>query len=302
MGQIDDVILFAEIVDAGSLSAASRKTGIPKSTLSRRLDDLEKSLGVQLLYRDPRRLSATDIGSLIYQHARRIHEEFGTVETLVENYTQRPSGTLRIACPAVLAELLIADYVIAFMTDYPDVHITLDTSVTGFGPHTDHCDIMLQPAREGLVNSDLIRKRILTAPYCLVAAPKLMARFGRRRLAPGDLNGCPGIGWGADAQNSTWRLVDNGGSCAEIEVSLVFSAGNLNIIRRLCLEGFGLARLPLVMCKDDMEANRLVLPLASWAPPPVSIFALYPSRRSLSLAGTLFIEGLISRLRKQGYQ
>lgn len=297
MGRVDDLVLFVEVIEAGSLAAASRKTGIPKSTLSRRLDDLEKSLGVHLLHRDPRRFSATEVGSLIYEHGRMIQQELGSVATLVESHTQKPGGTLRITCPAVLAELAIVDYAIEFAKEYPDVRITLDTTVSGFSARIDHYDIALQPAREALANSDLIRKKVASAAYCLVAAPGLMKRLGPGRPAPDDLNGWPGIGWSADEQSSRWRLTDGAGSNVELDVTLAFNASNLNIIKKLCLSGLGLARLPRIMCEDDLKNGRLVLPLSNWAPPAVTVYALYPSRRSLSFAGSLFITGLIGHLR-----
>jgi DNA-binding transcriptional LysR family regulator len=94
MGIVDDLILFAEIVTAGGLTAASRKISISKSTLSRRMDDLETALGVHLLHRGPKRFSATEVGFSVYERGLKIKDELKIVTGMVEAYsTHRLAAT-----------------------------------------------------------------------------------------------------------------------------------------------------------------------------------------------------------------
>jgi DNA-binding transcriptional LysR family regulator len=299
MGTVDDLLLLAEIVEAGSLSAASRKTGVSKSTLSRRMDDLEKALGAHLLHRDPKRFSATEIGVSICQHALGIRQQFSAVTAIVEGHTRRPTGSIRIACPAVLGDLLVAEFAVAFAREHPDVRVTLDTSGGSFSTTIDHSDIIIQPAREALTNSDLVRRKLIVVPYGLVASPDLLKKLGVKVLAPTDLGKCPGLGWTADNFSSRWRLIDGRGKAAELDVNLVFNGSSLEVIRRAAISGLGLARLPLSMYEADLKSGRLVLPISTWSPPPVTIYALYSSRHSLTLAGKLFISGLTRHLRER---
>lgn len=296
MGTVDDLILLTEVLEAGSLSAASRKTGIPKSTLSRRMDDLEKELGVHLLRRGPRDFAATEIGATIFERGQKIRDELRAIKALAEVRTKHPTGTLRISCPALLADILVADFAIAFARDNPDVRITLDAWGGSFEPKIEHYDLAIQPARETLASTELVRQKLTTASYCLVAAPALMPSIGKV-AAPADLNNCAGIGWGADGFTSRWKLLNRAGKAVEVKVDLRFNGNHLDIIRRAALAGLGLARLPLSMCETDLRDGRLVLPLAGWSPPSVTVYVLYPSRRSLTLAGKLFISGLMKHLR-----
>jgi DNA-binding transcriptional LysR family regulator len=297
MGTVDDLILLSEIIEAGSLSAASRKTGIPKSTLSRRMDDLEKSLGVHLLHRGPKRFSATEIGVSICERGLRIKNELGAVTGIVEGHTRHPTGQLRVTCPAVLSDFLVSDFAITFAKDHPDVRLTLDTSGGSFSSKIDHYDIAIQPARESLANSDLVRKKLISATYALVAAPELLRSQDHSLIAPEQLRGCPGIGWAADDFSARWKLISRQGKVAELDVSTTFSSNNLGVIHRAALSGLGLARLPLPICENDLREGRLVVAFPDWAPTPVTIFALYSSRHSLSLAGNLFISKLAHYLR-----
>ena len=291
MGTVDDLILLVEIIEAGSLSAARRKTGIPKSSLSRRISDLESQLGVHLVHRGPRNFSPTEAGLSIYEHSQKIREELVAIKTLAEDRTNRPSGMLRISCPAVLSEILVTDFAIQFADAYPDVRLTLDNTKGTFDPKIDHYDLAIHPAREDLADSELICQKLTKTPYRLVAAPALMERIGPCSN-PADLDGCPGIGWGADGLMSRWRLIDSRDETIEINVRLKFSSNNLNIIRQAAIRGLGLARLPIPMCEPDLLNGKLVLPLPNWSPPPVTFYALYPSRRSLTVAGRLFLTGL----------
>ncbi|MET4328764.1 DNA-binding transcriptional LysR family regulator [Bradyrhizobium sp. i1.15.2] len=296
MGIVDDLTLFVETVRAGSLSAASRKTGIPKSSLSRRIGDLESQLGVHLLYRGPRNFSATEVGISIYERSERIKEELDAIKALAESFSNHPSGKLRISCPAVLAESLVSEFAIGFSIVHTDVRITLDSAVGAFDTAIGDYDLMIHPARgDTMADSELVRQKLAAASYRLVASPGFMKPLGMIN-DPSELQDRNGIGWAADGHLARWTLVNRNANTTELSVNLKFSANNLNVIRQAALSGAGLARLPLTMCEADLVEGRLVLPLPDWAPPSVTVYALYPSRRSLTLAGRLFVAGLARHL------
>lgn len=296
MKTIDDLILLTEVVEAGSLSAASRRTGIPKSTLSRRLDCLEQQLGLHLLRRDPRNFSATEIGLSVVERGRKIRDELRAIRVLAEVRTRHPAGTLRITCPALLTEVFVAAFAVRFAQENPDVRLTLDTTGGSFDPRIDHYDLAIQPAREMLADTELVRRKLVTASYCLVAAPGLLRSF-RKAPTVADLHRCAGIGWSADGFAARWKLFSRNGKSTELDVDLKFNGNNLYVIKQAALGGLGLARLPIGLCESELRDGRLVVPLANWSPPAITIYALYPSRRSLTLAGKLFIAGLSRHIR-----
>jgi DNA-binding transcriptional LysR family regulator len=297
MGILDDLTLLVEIIKAGGISAASRVNGISKASLSRRVAQLENELGVSLLTRGPRNFSATEMGLLICERGERIKDELEAIKALVENAANRPSGALRISCPTVLTERLVADYACQFAAEYPEVRLTLNTSVGTFEPMLGQNDLSIYPAMDVMADSELVRQKLYSAAYRLVASPSLLSSLGSIK-SPDDLNQCDGIGWVVDGFLSRWNLIGCRGETAEVTLALRFNANNLNVIRSAALAGLGLARLPFMMCEADLSAGNLVMPLLDWSPPPITIYALYPSRRGLTLAGRLFLAGLGRHVRE----
>ncbi|WP_051953826.1 LysR substrate-binding domain-containing protein [Xenophilus azovorans] len=298
MGTVDDLMLLIAVIEAGSFSGASRNSGIPKSRLSRRISELETRLGVQLLSRGSRRFSATEAGLAIYERGLKIKAEVDAISAIAEDRMQRPTGALRIACPALISERLVAAFAVSFSTAHPDVKLCLETSNGTFDPKIDHYDLSIHPAQsDGLADCDLVHQKLVTADFCLVASPEVAAMIGKA-AGPKDLEGEPGIGWSADGFTSRWQVQDARGETATFNVSARFSASSLAVIHQAALTGLGLARLPRSICEADLARGTLVLPLPAWSPPSITIYALYPSRRSLTLAGRLFVSGLARHLQE----
>lgn len=291
VGIADDLMLLVEVIEAGSISAASRKTGIPKSRLSRRIEDLENNLGAHLLKRGPRNISVTEIGLTISKHGLKIRDELQAAKILAQDRHERPSGRLLVSCPIVLTELFLAEFATTFAVHYPDVQLTLDVSKGLFTPDINHYDIAIQPSQEGLPDSDIVCQKLALAPYVLVAAPTLVDPRNKK-LVLSDIENIDAVGWGADGYSSRWKLYGIEGE-AELDVRLRFSTNSLKVVHTAALQGLGLARLPIRLCKRDLEAGRLFLPLPDWTPRSVSIYAIYPSRRALTRAGRVFVSELL---------
>ena len=147
-----DLMMLVEVVEAGGFSAASQRTGIPKSRLSRRISALEKRLGVALLMRNARHFEVTELGQEMFQRGLKIRDETRAALTVAEEGREEPSGALRVACPIALASFLIGDIAITFARSYPRVCLTLKTTD---GSATDeHFDLIIQPARRALTDPD----------------------------------------------------------------------------------------------------------------------------------------------------
>lgn len=296
MGTVDDLMLLIAVIEAGSFSGASRRTGIPKSRLSRRITELEAQLGVQLLNRGSRRFSVTEAGLSIHERSLKIKAEVDAISAIAQDRTRRPTGTLRIACPAMISERLVSPYAVQFSASYPEVKVSLETSSGTFDPKIEHYDLSIHPAQsDNLADCSLVRQRLVTKEFRLVASPSVADAIGKV-AHPKDLEASPGIGWWADGFAERWQLQNTRGETATFNISTRFSASSLSVIHKAALNGLGLARLPLAVCEPDLARGTLVLPLCDWHPPPVTIYALYPSQRSLTLAGRLFLGGLAKHL------
>ena len=122
------------------------------------------------------------------------------------------------------------------------------------------------------------------------AATQIDAFFGIGD--PDALRGCDAIGWGALDDTSRWQLLGPDGRQAEVDLRIRFSSDNLMVIREAALAGLGIARLAPAFCKHEIDQGKLCIVMPGWAPPPMSIYALYPSRRHVSNVGRLFLAAL----------
>ena len=124
----DDLIIFAKVIEFGSFTAAAKQLGLPKSTVSRRISQLESLLGEQMMLRTTRRLRLTEFGEQLLEHAQQISREVCAAQQLSEDRQAQPSGRLRVSMPADFANVLLVDMLAAFTALHPHVSLELDLS------------------------------------------------------------------------------------------------------------------------------------------------------------------------------
>src|SRR5580704_14543536 len=125
MTDLNSLMVFAKVVEANSFSGGARSLKMPTSTVSRRVAELERQLGVRLLERSTRKLRLTDVGLEVLEHARRSAELREAVDGIASNHLSRISGTLRIAAPPSISDSLLAPIVGAFQATHPDVRVQI---------------------------------------------------------------------------------------------------------------------------------------------------------------------------------
>lgn len=295
----DDLVLLYHVIDAGGFSAASMQVGIPISTLSRRIEEMEKRLSVQLIDRTTRSFNPTPLGQALAQEGERIRQRGEIARSIVEESLLKPSGSLRVASPALLTERLIADFCIRFAAKNPQVFLTLDITDGNRPPQMEVYDLVLVASVQELPDSDMIARRLLNSAYLLVASPEWIRQHGPIS-EPAELKDKPAIGWLEEDPRSHWSLVSEAGEVAKVRIKSRMNTNNLSISRKAALQGLGMARLPVSLCSQDVLAGHLVPILPRWRPPTMQIHALYRTRRSLQLAGKLFLSELFEML--QTYQ
>lgn len=172
--QLQDMALFALVVECGSFSAAAKRAGLPKSSVSQRISQLERQIGLRLLNRTTRRLSLTFAGEHYLTHCREMVSASERAELAVQRLRDNPSGRLRITCPAGLGATLLARMNAAFVARYPEVSLevsitddVLDLVDAGF-------DVALRTGKPQ--DSSLIGRAIGHCPRYLLASPDYLAR------------------------------------------------------------------------------------------------------------------------------
>lgn len=294
MKGLDELYTFKMLVDCGGISAASRKMSLPKSTLARRLEALEKRLGVPLILRGSNRFMLTNFGRECYAQCSRVVRETDKVFDMANRAAQTPSGFLHVVCPPMLGSYIIEKLAAEFVARAPRVKLHLEETAWLLDPRSVSADLLIYATTGPLPDLDVVARRIFTSPYKLVADP---SNFVERAAPqhPRDLSGFDCIGFGPKSGNWSWSL-RKGKETAVVDFSPRFSTNQLSAVITAVRQGIGIAGLPAGICDEETRQGRLVPVLGEWSPQPANIYAVYPHRRTLTMAAEHFLELVEERL------
>ncbi|MEH6422258.1 LysR substrate-binding domain-containing protein [Pseudomonas sp. CGJS7] len=277
MLNLNDLILFATAVEHGGFAAASRRLGVPKSTISKRVAALEEELGVRLIHRTSRSFVLTDTGRDFHEHARAALIETEAAENAVRRRVAEPSGNVRITCGVPTAQDYLAEHLPALARAYPRLHVQLDVSDRRVDLVQEGYDIGVRSHFAPLPDSGLIQRQAFVETIVLVAAPAYLAERGEpqhpRELALHDglLTGMAG--------NTLWTLSDDSGQRVEVEPHPRMTANEGRVLRAATVAGLGITVLPERMCRGELEDGRLRRVLPAWNAGRVTTTLVMPHRR-----------------------
>ncbi|BCH22684.1 LysR family transcriptional regulator [Mesorhizobium sp. L-8-10] len=294
MKGLDELYTFKMVVDCGGISPASRRLNLPKSTLARRLNDLEKRLGVPLFHRGPRQFVLTSFGRECYGQCSRVVRETDRVFEMADRVARMPAGFLHVVCPPLLGTLIVEQLAAEFVDAAPKVRLHLEETAWLLDPRLVSADLVIHAAFEPLPDLDVIARRVASTPYVLVAHPSVLA--GRNAPAePDDLAEFDCIGFGPKSTAWGWRL-RKGKETSRVEFEPRFSTTQLTALMTAVGRGIGIASVPITLCEQDIRSGELVHVLSEWNPSPADIYAVYPSRRALTVAAEQFLRLIEDRL------
>jgi DNA-binding transcriptional LysR family regulator len=295
---VKELTLLVEILDAGNLSEAARRLKMSRANVSYHLNQLEKSVGLQLVRRTTRRVEPTELGLELYEHGRSIRNALLAAQESVSTLGQRLQGRVRLSVPSGYGQLVMSEWLIAFKREYPDIVL----------------DVMFENRVEDLLRDEVdIAVRVMPEP-----PPSLVARD----MGPVRYVACASSGY-ADAHGMPTRLEELGvvpvitasvvGKQTRVaayldderhEVLLEPSviSENFLFLRDAILAGLGVGIVPDYVVADDMRRGEVVTALDEWR---LSIFGthmymLYMPNRHHTRATLAFIEFMLDRSRKAG--
>src|ERR1043166_1016329 len=169
---LNEITVFTRVVQAGSFTAAARQLGMPKSTVSRKVADLEARLDARLLQRTTRKLSLTDAGRTYFDYAARIVSEIEDAERAVSSLQQTPRGLLRVTAP--VSASFLASAISGFMKKYPDVQLELLNTARVVDLVEERFDVGIRMG--ALADSSIIAKSIGKVRFVLIASPAYMKK------------------------------------------------------------------------------------------------------------------------------
>ena len=287
---LNEIVVFARVVEDGSFTAAARHLGMPKSTVSRKVSDLEQRLGARLLQRTTRRLHLTDVGHTYYQYARRVVGEVEEAELAVTRMQEAPRGLLRVSAPLSVGWL--GPVVTSFLRRHPDVDVEMLGTDRVVNLIEEGFDLAVRAGR--LADSTLIARPLGAMRSYIVASPGFLAQHGTPG-SPEDLSRIDCVVFGGPREPSTWRLHADG-KATPFKVRARYVVNDFDMVQAATLEGLGVAMLPIFRCIADLRAGRLVRILGAWCSPDVPMHAVYPSTRHLSPKVSAFLDHLREKM------
>lgn len=294
MIELRDAQLFVALVEAGSLSAASRSLGVPKSTLSRRLSLLENQLGVTLISRDPRNYVITEAGDPFFEAASCLLESSRSIHAMFRGGMSTRGAAVRVTTPVAMSELLVSSVLPTFLSENPNINISLTESNEFLDIVKHGFDFAIRAHSSALPDSSLIRKSICTVEWGLFAGPGYLSRKGHP-ASPGELDGHDFI-YFKQAQKPEWILTNSVDDAVKYSFSPRLSSHNMLVIRSLAIQGMGIASLPRYSVAEAVKNGLLTRVLEGWTSEKAKVTALYPNKEALSVAARRFLEHLSSNL------
>ena len=289
-----EMSLFVEVAKAMSFKRAAEASGVPNSSLSRRIADLERAVGVRLFNRTTRSIELTEAGALYYARCREIVEAARIAHEQLGDLAETPRGRLRVSTTAELARLFLGPLLAEYTRRYPQVLIEMDLGPNKVDLIAQNFDLALRIGPQP--DSGLISRQLGIVRTTLFAAPSHLERFGTP-AEPTDLCGHPTIRNLNAPRPDTWVLCQ-GDRTEEVRVSGALVVNNFGLMRQLAVLGLGIAMLHEPMVGADIRSGRLKRILPDWILREAPVYALMPSR--LVPAKTrLFLDMLTARVGPQ---
>ena len=292
--EANDLLLFARVVDEGSFSRAAERVGVPKSTVSRRIAALEAQLGERLLLRTTRKLTITDFGHSVLDHAHQVLAEVEAASSLAQHRQAAPSGRLRVSMPADFANEVLAGMLAEFITRHPAITLELDLSPRRVDLIGENFDLAL---RMGELPDDasLAARRLAVFSMGLYAAPAYLQRRGvpPEPEALMEHDALRLLSRGGEAQ--PW-LMTRGEAHWEGIPPARATANAPELLTRLARHGVGIAPLVHHFADVHVRSGELVPVLEDWSLPPAAAWAVFPGRRLMPARTRVFLDAMQAQL------
>lgn len=290
MADLNDIAVFVKVAQLESFSRAARSLGMPVSTVSRRISELEEALGVTLLQRTTRKLTLTSQGRDYFNHCSEPLDLLIDAERALTQTQRIPEGLLRVSVPVTLSENAFLDFISDFLKSHPRIKIDLFITNLFLDLIAENIDVSIRFGE--LKDSSLVAQKLGTQTRYVVASREYL-RDKTPPKKPEDLASHPCVLLNARNNEAEWELVSGQKRCT-ISVSGPISSRDYPSISSFVYRGHGIGFLPSAYCDAKIETGELVRLLPDWTSKQASIHAVYPTRKFLPSRLRLFLEALKS--------
>ncbi|OEC99435.1 LysR family transcriptional regulator [Rhizobium sp. YK2] len=289
MDRFDAMRVFCRVVERRSFTLAAEDTGLPRSTVTDAIKQVEARLGVRLLQRTTRHVSPTLDGEAYYQRCLRILSDIEDAEGAFAG--AKPKGVLRVDVHGTLARHFVLPNLPSFLETYPDIELQITEGDRFVDLIREGIDCVLRVGT--LQDSDMVARRIAMLEEVTLAAPAYVERFGMP-AHPEKLDGHRMVGFGSSATGGLLPLefqID--GAVREIILPATISVNAAESYFAAAKLGLGLIQVPRYHAEEALRSGALLHVLPDYPPTRTPVSMLYPRSRQLSPRVRVFIDWLV---------
>jgi len=290
--RLSAIQVFAQVVEAGSFAKAADRLGLSTSAASRHVAELEGHLQTRLLNRTTRRVSLTESGRAFYERAVQLLGDLAEAEQEASSAAVVPRGTIRLTTAINFGVRHVAPAIAEFMARHPEVRFDVSLSDRVVDLVEEGLDLAIRIGPPG--GDNLVARKLGETRLVPCASPEYLAKHGAPKT-PEELERHNCLTYEYVSPRHVWRFRDRAGTERAVRVSGRLHSNNGDLLAEVAAEGAGIVFEPAFIVGPEVRAGRLVPLLQEFVPPPVPIYALYPSRKHLSAKVRRFVEFLTER-------
>ena len=293
MDRVKSLAVFVAAVDEGSLAAAGRRFGLSPAMAGKHLDALEAQLGARLLQRTTRRLSLTEVGRGYYARCKRILDDLDDADREAKDLQTSPRGSLCITAPVTFGALHLGGSVARYLADCPDVNVTVTLTDRFVDLLESGVDVAVRIGR--LPDSELVARRIAPCRMLVCASPAYLARHGTP-TTPEALRRAARLCFSEAVSPGDWTFVDADGREHAVTGSPRLAVNNMQMLLEAALAGAGVAYGPSFVLSESLARGELVALLPDFRTAELTVYAVVPTARHVSLKVRTFLDRLTTDL------
>jgi len=293
MNKFEELEAFVAVVDRHGFSNAADKLGVAKSILSRRVSDLEKRLGVQLMRRTTRKQSLTDAGRHFYQRAINLLADLNDAEQMVSDAQARLSGKIKLAAPLGIGIGQLSRPISDFMQLHTDVEIALELDDRNVDLVGEGFDLAVRVGQ--LQDSSLIARKLAEVHFATCASPDYLAKYGEPKH-PSELSAHQVLHYSNVQVGDQWFYYQSGKRVTP-RMKYRLSANNGELLARAASHGLGICAGPLFYLQEYIERGELIPILKDFPRDAAGMYAIYPPGRLVSRRVKLLSDYLLEYFR-----
>lgn len=289
---LNDMMVFMNVAEQGSFTAAANKIGLPKSNISRKISRLEEKLAVKLIERSTRSLHLTEIGQVYLQHCQRIYDEMQSAEQCVENLSASPRGKIKLCTSVGAGQSLLAKPLAKFSQQFTDIEIDLKLTNRRVDIVEEGFDLAIRVGESP--DSSLISKKLVTIHLALYASPNYLAQAKSIKSVE-QLSQHKCLFMSSLDNKAVWPLFHQGKQY-DFAFNPKIRADDFNVLKTMVSQDCGIGLFPHYMCSEEVARGDIVRVLPQWSGRTIDIYAIYPSRKGVTPKIRAFLDFLAAEL------